>query len=66
MRFTLVRGDDWCGLYVDGILKFEGHSIRPEAIVEEYMGGTVVDADEEWLEKRGRLPAKLSHVKTAK
>ncbi len=41
MKIELVYlGDDWCGLYVDGALKVQGHSISPrdfaEAVGAEY------------------------------
>lgn len=30
---VLVQADEWEGLYVDGMLRTEGHSIDPAAIV---------------------------------
>jgi len=66
MTITVVGNPsgDWEGVYVDGILKFEGHSIQwwqmLKALGIEY---TTFDADDEWLLDRGRLPEKLTEVK---
>lgn len=63
---TLVTASDWTGLYLDGVLVAEGHSIS-EAQVAEALGFTVAyaTADEDWLNERGHLPQKLSEVKHA-
>jgi hypothetical protein len=54
-------------LYVDGSLKTENHSLRVTDVLEvlgiEY---AQVDADSDWLDKRGNLPDKLSRVKKYK
>ena len=63
-RWTYVDGDDWCGLYCDGELRAEGHSLRPYDIFIAL--GIVLDhkyASLPWLTEVGRLPAKLADVK---
>lgn len=67
-RLTLVRGDDWEGIYLDGALKREGHSFSLNRAIYELGNvcvvlGEVVDVDEEWLIERGNLPARLADVK---
>ncbi len=65
---TLVRGDDWEGIYVDGKLMTEGHSIEiSEAI---WIGinhkATKVETkfcDLGWLHDEGNLPQALADVK---
>jgi len=70
--FTIVYGDDWTGLYADGSLLAEGHSLSthevldwarshgPVAKVEE------VHADTSWLEDCGNLPGQLREVRVQK
>lgn len=33
-----LRGDDWVGLYVDGELRYQGHSIQEEDVVRYIHG----------------------------
>jgi hypothetical protein len=63
-KITYVRGQDWEGLYIDGELVEEGHSICVEEVVEA-LGFTCerIMADQEWLEDRGDLPYCLGEVK---
>ena len=61
-----VLGNDWAGVYVNGELVAEGHSISPydwEDVVKR-LGHRMeqVEADPSWLESVGSLPAKLGHV----
>ncbi len=69
-KLTIVRGDDWEGIYVGDALKTEGHSISLAegiviAIEHRVTGITTVFADLDWLHNEGRLPPKLSDVKQA-
>lgn len=59
-----VWEDDWAGLYVDGVLKHEGHSIRDEDWLELLNGRQVnlEDVKPGWLEGQGRLPLLLSEI----
>lgn len=63
-QITLIQADDWCGLYINGKLATEGHSIDHGEFCEA-VGIVLVEkwADCKWLEDRGRLPEKLSDVK---
>lgn len=67
-KLTIVRGDDWEGIYVDGTLAMEGHSIdTPEAIelaIERKATSSEVKwCDMKWLNDEGNLPLSLSAVK---
>ena len=64
MKITVTDGDDWKGLYVDGKLVYEGHSIP----IHEFAKAANIDfdfveADDEWLEEVGSFPKNLSEVK---
>jgi hypothetical protein len=70
MNIDLVRGDDWEGIYLDGFLQLENHSLRLSDVLELLMDQQIDGfhqhtADEEWLEERGRLPENLSEVQLA-
>ena len=59
----LVYGDDWKGLYVNGKLAYEGHSITPKEILDAIgIESEWVAVDPDWLESRGSLPENLSEV----
>jgi hypothetical protein len=71
MKIDLVLGDDWVGLYCDGELEMENHSLdvyhvlkllADKGLLEGFKGHV---SDEEWLEERGCLPESLSEVKLA-
>jgi hypothetical protein len=64
---TLVQGDDWSGLYIDGKLKEQGHSFSTRTVAELVIAHKVSafehkDADLDWLADRGDLPQKLEEV----
>ena len=63
-KVTYVQGDDWEGVYIDGKLEIEGHSIDFREVLDK-MGVQVesISADCNWLHERGRLPDNLSEVK---
>jgi hypothetical protein len=64
---TFVDGCDWEGIYVDGKLVFENHSITAhEALEHAGVKYKFVEADGDWLAERGHLPEKLKDVKKAK
>jgi len=61
---TLVDGDDWEGLYLDGKLVQEGHHVRLEDIFRHLgIEANFVYPDTEWLEARGNLPENLREVR---
>jgi hypothetical protein len=63
---TIAQADDWSGLYVDGELVYQGHSI-PIHVVFEVLGASVqrVEVDLDWIHARGDLPDKLADVERA-
>jgi hypothetical protein len=64
--FTLVSSSsgDWIGLYHDGKLITEGHSLSGREVLG-LLGFKVEEkeAQEDWLEERGNLPQLLKDVK---
>lgn len=66
--FTIVNGDDWEGLFVDGKLVSEGHSLSIYDLLHtaKTMGPITeivyVEADYMWLEIHGSFPNNLSEV----
>lgn len=67
MKYALVHGDDWEGLYIDGQLQMEGHHIRLEELLK-VLGVEMefIEPDQDWIEEHGRLPDKLTAVRLAK
>jgi hypothetical protein len=69
-----VYSDDWEGLYINGDLIMQGHSIGLSHFIDwmlgqksiEIMSYDIQEADSEWLESRGRLPANLIDVRYSK
>jgi hypothetical protein len=67
-QIVYVRGDDWEGVYVNGILKVEGHDTHNELrdIILGMAGDVVdfkmMDADLDWLEEVGNLPKSIDDV----
>jgi hypothetical protein len=63
MKLHYVNGDDWVGLYVDGVLKKQGHSLDVRDIIEalnlEY---ETLFPDAEWLFEVGYLPESIDDV----
>lgn len=67
IKVAYVAGDDWCGVYIDGLLKDEGHSIGCLTLLElvALIGPFEVeriDANQPWLEDEGSLPEHLKDV----
>jgi hypothetical protein len=65
--FVSAPSGDWEGLYIDGKLNFENHSLRAVEVLDalgiEYRE---IEADVEWLAIRGRFPDNLAQVKHSK
>ena len=60
---VIVRADDWMGVYLDGKLTYQGHSISEWHLLNMLgIKSTYVQADLEWMETRGDLPDCLSDV----
>lgn len=65
-KYTLVIADDWEGLYRDGELLTQGHSLS----MFDVFGALGLDLgkvrpDNTWLEAEGLLPTYLEDVKRA-
>lgn len=66
-QLALVRGDNWQGLYVNGELVLEDHSISPNSLMSQVLhrhvdGWDVFDASNEALDTTGRFPKFLKDV----
>lgn len=65
---TLVRGDDWDGIYIDGKLHSEGHSFSDFSLLELGISLPVntkletIFPNVDWLEYEGSYPDNLEHV----
>lgn len=65
MKITYATNyDDWKGIYVDGKLKLEGHSLRMDevmALFSDFITYKEVDATD-YLYEVGSLPSDLSEL----
>lgn len=68
---TIIKGDDWGGVYVDGILVDQGHewgynvsTVERLMKIMDLPNVEVVEVDTEWLAEAGWLPVYLEEVKT--
>ena len=60
---TLVKADDWAGLYLDGKLIEQGHDIRIDDLLRHLgIKAEILWANDEWLNKLGGLPTNLEEV----
>ena len=65
-QIVLAVANDWEGVYVDGKLFAEEHSIPLDTLAEACgVKLSHIECDEEWLSDIGELPAKLADVKRA-
>lgn len=65
--YVIARGDDWEGLYINGRLVTEGHSLKIEDILKEAQkqpptNSAVRWVDIDWLQERGDLPKAIAKV----
>ena len=61
MKIQLLKTDDWMGVYVDGELKHEGHSIADDSLLK--LAGVETEVkwvmdETPWDEWGGRCPEK--------
>lgn len=70
MKLKFIHADDWCGLYRDGKLIVEGHSLNTRDVC--YALGLDLDVDDctvkqvERLYDEGYLPKTLAELETWK
>jgi len=50
-KITIVEANDWQALYVDGVMRFEDHSVPLEVLARHIPGMRVLDVTEEYDEK---------------
>lgn len=62
---VVIEGDDWVGLYVNGLLQSEGHSLHWPTILRRLgMDVQTYEVHDEWLlEQSGSLPRTLEDVR---
>jgi hypothetical protein len=67
-KMVYVDADDWCGLYVNGKLVYEDHSIPTVTFAELMMSNQPIESfnmqcvDLDWIHERGNLPEDLNEV----
>lgn len=64
-KLTIVYGEDWAGLYVDGDLYYEHHSIEPHHVANALgVQMNVVSVDDTWLNglAQSNLPPRIEDV----
>jgi hypothetical protein len=73
MKFDVVTGDTWQGVYLNGILVTQDYQISACALLRNLMDYTILSSkiemvvhalDEQWLAKQGHLPALFTEVVT--
>jgi hypothetical protein len=72
MDITVVHGEDWCGLYINGTLEYEGHSLpwfevihALQRIAPDFFLNIIEtpgDVSSEYLETQGHLPQVLTAI----
>jgi len=60
-KLTLVSSEDWQGLYVDGKLAYENHSVACKDL-SYYIDLTMINVDDEWMGRKGHLPQHLDDI----
>jgi len=63
-KIVFVSGDDWVGIYVNGKLVVQDHSLNPIEVLNAIEADfEYVYPDQEWLETEGQFPDDLKNVK---
>ena len=67
VELVLVLADDWQGIYLDGILELEGHTIMLDDVlnivnINNVKYGGLFHVEQNWIEIEGSLPANLNNV----
>ncbi|RWH49571.1 MAG: hypothetical protein E5V72_02010 [Mesorhizobium sp.] len=69
MKIVYARGDDWEGLYIDGELETQGHSISLSELLDIIKEKGVIETAEtrmvdlNWLGDHGTLPNNIEEVR---
>ena len=68
LKVTIVdTGNYWMGVYINGKLKWEGHSITEYELLELVgIKADCVEPESDWAEAISNLPKDLSRVKVRK
>jgi len=69
-KLTFINGDDWEGVFINGVLKYEGHNIsiwKFAEIAQEYntlnFEFLLINEDGlEWLSDVGSFPTKFTEI----
>ncbi len=67
---TLVKADDWQGLYFDGELWMEGRELQLEDVLRALWGraiglNEIAEVDNDWMIHEQYLPKRLSDIPAA-
>ncbi len=63
-KITIVYGDDWEGLYLNGVLVTENHSLHVGEVLEALeISCGYEETDREWMDERRCLPRLLDDCK---
>lgn len=69
-KITITNNDEWAGVYIDGKLFTEGHGISifdiESLLTHLKFEVEIKEANQEWLEGKGRLPESLNEVQWQK
>ena len=64
MKISIVSGDDWSGIYIDGKLVFQNSELRPSDILKAVgLSCERIYINSSELEEIGELPENLEDVK---
>lgn len=68
-RLVLVNGDEWEGLYLDGVLQWQNHSVNHHHVAQAINASPTpvtemvhVEVDVEWMLDEGYLPRMLEDI----
>lgn len=67
-KLIYVSADDWCGVYIDDELRYEGHSIPPHTWIELISSHKYIDEcksyhlNNEYMEDVGELPVRFKDI----
>lgn len=68
-KITLFWGEDWEGLYINGKLTIENHSIRSSEVIKVLeahgMEAASIEVDDDWLMAVERMPEDADDVVVA-